>query len=157
MIVGQNAVKLPLTEFSEAFRAQLSARAVKVWPCRMQVTTLTDKPTYRQLHVDIGADPKVNAVWLADAVADIANGKCISFALLTLPLQRPLQSTRGSVIANRIDENEISIRMLAVFGTGDIFMRADVLFATRGDHEEEREEPSHDQERLGRCLAEGTA
>jgi hypothetical protein len=151
MIVGQAAVKILIAEFFDAFRAQLSARAVKVGPCRRQVTTLSDKPTYRQLHVDIGDDLKADAIGLADAVADAACGRCISFSLLALP--------RGVVAANRIDENEISIRMLAAYDVAETLMlvRADVLFAVRGNHEEEREESSRDEENLGRNLAEGTS
>jgi hypothetical protein len=151
MIVGRFS-SLPITAFFDAFRAQLSARAVKVGPCRMQVTTLSDKPTYRQLHVDIGGDLKADAIGLADAVADVACGKCISFALLTLP-------RGGQLAANRIDENEISIRMLAAYDVAETLMlvRADVLFAVRGNHEEEREESSRDEENLGRNIAEGTS
>lgn len=124
----EGAIKLPMTEFFDAFQAQLMAREVRVGPCRERETTLSDVPGYTQMHV-VGNDPKADAAKLADWVADRCNGKPATFAWLHIP-RRPWVEA-----ADRIDKNDISIRLLAEndIRIDEIIMRADVLFNAIGD------------------------
>jgi hypothetical protein len=110
-----------VTEFFEAFQAQLIERKVLLGPCLEQKNTISERHDYTQLHIPL-EKAKNDAVHLANAVADHANGKLVSFARLVVP--------RGVAASNRIDQDQISIRFVAAndIRADETIARADVLF-----------------------------
>jgi hypothetical protein len=120
-LVKEETRERAITGFFEAFQAQLIERKVLLGPCLEQETTISERPDYTQLHIPL-EKAKNDAVDLANAVADCANGKLVSFARLVVP--------RGVAASNRIDQDQISIRFIDAndIRTDETIARADVLF-----------------------------